>query len=98
MIHSDTTRNFHKNPISADAGFDLPVICREFHRIVKTIEDSAGDFLIPSHPNSKNRVSRRECAARYPDSSKATLCISCPERQRRVTLACGGVGLDHGLD
>ena len=98
VIHHNPVRDFHENPVSSDSGLDRPVHCRELDSIVKTIEDSAGDFLIPSHPNSENRISRRECAARYPDSSQITGLVQCPERERRMTLACGSVGLDHGLD
>jgi len=41
VVHSDTARNFDKNPISGNPGFDHSVNDREFDRIVRTVEDSA---------------------------------------------------------
>ena len=41
MVHSDTARNFDKNPISGNSGFDHSVNGREFYRIVEAVEDFA---------------------------------------------------------
>lgn len=58
VIHHNPVRDFHENPVLADPGLDLPVHCRELDSIVKALEDFAGNFLISSHPNPEDRVSR----------------------------------------